>query len=632
MLTILSIAGENFKSFKSFNFTIQEGLWVVKGNNKDESLASSNGSGKTTLFCDSIFWCLTGKSIEGLDAADDIVNFKTKKDCLVEVNLLIDNKKVKIKRARKHSIFKNNLFLEVDDQDLTAHRVDDTQARINQLIKINSDLLKSTIIMTADMKSRFSDLTPKDRISLLESIRDYKVWDRFRDETKVSLDDYNTKISDLTATNLIKSGEISKSQQIINELESSLTQTEDLSEVESQLRLKIDELNAYNLDENNSDQINQLKQIVSDIDNQVSDIEKKNRELNEKTNSFYSKTSRLESSIKDSQREISLATTLLTETGECPTCGQKLKLSEEKKQQIFDNLTYYKKQLIESTKELEETKESFSALQQMSTVDTSSLRKKKDVIQSQINALSEEDLNKKYAVKSLKESIEYLQNKIDSSKKKLEESKTLIETYKSQLEELIKCVNENESQIKNLNVEKSRYQFFYDSLGPKGTLRPYLLSKDVLYLNKCLQYYSSRLFGDTKISLTTPTLDSNKIDIVFENANGLIKPVSVLSRGERKRLDLCIQFALYDLIRSTAMFDINLLVLDEIFESLDVTGIGQVISILQERSENIPSIYVISHNPNAYDLIQRQIIVTKTNDTSKVVFDKKAEKKNETTE
>ena len=42
--------------------------------------------------------------------------------------------------------------------------------------------------------------------------------------------------------------------------------------------------------------------------------------------------------------------------------------------------------------------------------------------------------------------------------------------------------------------------------------------------------------------------------------------------------------------------------------------------MLEERSEVIPSIYVITHNPNAYGLIPRQILVSKNNDISKVTF------------
>ena len=106
MLKIISVKGENFRSFKKFDFQIKEGLWVVKGTNKDDSASDSNGSGKSTLFCDSIIWCLTGYTVEGLDNDDDVVNFKTNKDCLVEV-VLNDNEHItKITRTRKHSKLK----------------------------------------------------------------------------------------------------------------------------------------------------------------------------------------------------------------------------------------------------------------------------------------------------------------------------------------------------------------------------------------------------------------------------------------------------------------------------------------------------------------------------------------------
>ena len=119
---------------------------------------------------------------------------KAKKDCLVEVTINNDNHVVKVIRTRKHTQFKNNLLLEVDGQSLSAHRIKDTQDRVNQIIKISPALLKSTIIMAGDISNRFSELTPKDRIALLESVRDYKVWSDFREESKISLNQYISQI------------------------------------------------------------------------------------------------------------------------------------------------------------------------------------------------------------------------------------------------------------------------------------------------------------------------------------------------------------------------------------------------------------------------------------------------------
>lgn len=103
MLQIISVKGENFRSFKNFDFQIKEGLWVVKGDNKDDSSSDSNGSGKSTLFCDSIIWCLTGNTVGGLDSEDDVVNLKTKKDCLVEVTINDNGHLTKVTRTQRVS-------------------------------------------------------------------------------------------------------------------------------------------------------------------------------------------------------------------------------------------------------------------------------------------------------------------------------------------------------------------------------------------------------------------------------------------------------------------------------------------------------------------------------------------------
>lgn len=621
MLKIVSIIGENFKSFKKFDFNIEEGLFVVCGDNKDDPLSSSNGSGKTTLFCDSIYWCLTGKSIEGLESADDIVNFKTKKDCFVEVTLFSDDRKIKIKRTRKHTQYKNNLFLEVDDQDLSAHRVDDTQTRVNQIIKISPDILKSTIIMTSDIKSRFSDLTPKDRISLLESIRDYKVWDRFRDETKVSLDDYIKRIQEVNSENLTKQGEMNAIQKIIDNQTVSLLQLQntviDMNEI-SNKQVLLDQISTQ---KDNQDMIQNLKQVQESCQKQIQEIELKNRQQLQESKNLYSKQAQLASLIQKCELDIQTKVSLLQVNGTCPTCGQKLQLSEDKKNKLFIELSDLKKKYVEYTTEKQGLDSQVSQISN-DPQDTSVLRQKSQSINEQIMTMEKSDMNRILQINSLKSDIYSLTERANTHSTRITELETSINSYKENLNDLKTIIDSNNNKIKDLEIEKNSYQFFYDSLGPKGTLRPYLLSKDIAYLNKCLQYYSGRMFGSSKISLTKPTLDSNKIDIIFE-CGDMIKPISTLSRGERKRLDLCIQFALYDLVKSTAMFDINLLILDEIFESLDVTGISQVVSILQERSENIPSIYVISHNPNAYDLIQKKIIVSKSNDISKIKFVKK---------
>ena len=620
MLQIVSVKGENFRSFKKFDFKIKEGLWVVKGANKDDSASDSNGSGKSTLFCDSIIWCLTGNTVNGLDSEDDVVNLKAKKDCLVEVTINNDNHVVKVIRTRKHTQFKNNLLLEVDGQSLSAHRIKDTQDRVNQIIKISPALLKSTIIMAGDISNRFSELTPKDRIALLESVRDYKVWSDFREESKISLNQYISQIEDLKASNSNSEGQLTAISGFIEGLSKDYIEEKEKTFSEDEIHVLENELNELNSLNDNKEEINRLSVELKEKNEEVAIVTNEHNKAVGALNSLYAERSNLKYEIQTAQNSIKQYSTLLTTDNVCPTCGQKVIMSEEKKLELLRSLSTTKKSFLEAVEKEKLVAEKISSTSISEPDGLANLRNAITNISLKIQELSFKDNAVKDKIVSLTRNIKALKDNIASHSLRLESLINQISQYKQQALSIKTIIEENNKLLIELDQERNAYQFFYDSLGPRGNLRPYLLRKDVAYLNNVLQYYTARLYSGCSIKLTIPTIDSNKIDIIFENTNGLVKSVSMLSKGERKRLDLCIQFAIYDLVRSTAMFDTNILILDEIFESLDVAGINHVVTMLEERSEVIPSIYVITHNPNAYGLIPRQILVSKNNDISKVTF------------
>lgn len=620
MLQIVSVKGENFRSFKKFDFKIKEGLWVVKGANKDDSASDSNGSGKSTLFCDSIIWCLTGNTVNGLDSEDDVVNLKAKKDCLVEVTINNDNHVVKVIRTRKHTQFKNNLLLEVDGQSLSAHRIKDTQDRVNQIIKISPALLKSTIIMAGDISNRFSELTPKDRIALLESVRDYKVWSDFREESKISLNQYISQIEDLKASNSNSEGQLTAISGFIEGLSKDYLEEKEKTFSEDEIHVLENELNELNSLNDNKEEINRLSVELKEKNEEVAIVTNEHNKAVGALNSLYAERSNLKYEIQTAQNSIKQYSTLLTTDNVCPTCGQKVIMSEEKKLELLRSLSTTKKSFLEAVEKEKLVAEKISSTSISEPDGLANLRNAITNISLKIQELSFKDNSVKDKIVSLNRNIKALKDNIASHSLRLESLINQISQYKQQALSIKTIIEENNKLLIELDQERNAYQFFYDSLGPRGNLRPYLLRKDVAYLNNVLQYYTARLYSGCSIKLTIPTIDSNKIDIIFENTNGLVKSVSMLSKGERKRLDLCIQFAIYDLVRSTAMFDTNILILDEIFESLDVAGINHVVTMLEERSEVIPSIYVITHNPNAYGLIPRQILVSKNNDISKVTF------------
>ncbi len=200
---VAKIEIENFRSVEDkVELIVKEGLFTVEGWNLDEP-NSKNGSGKSTLIS-ALYWCLTGNALTNEPLADDVVNIKKGKDCKVVVTIDSDKGEVVVSRTRKHAELGNSLSLEIDGQDISCHKMIETQARLNQLISVPFELLRSTIVMSSDMSNAFSKLSPQQRVHTLESIRDYSVWEKIRNMAKGTMDDSARVIKEceLTLSNL----------------------------------------------------------------------------------------------------------------------------------------------------------------------------------------------------------------------------------------------------------------------------------------------------------------------------------------------------------------------------------------------------------------------------------------------
>ncbi|MBP5684143.1 MAG: AAA family ATPase [Bacilli bacterium] len=217
---------ENFRSIQNkVTLTLKSGLFSIEGINYTET-NSTNGSCKSTLIS-ALFWALTGSSLTNEVLADEVVNLKVNKNCRVSVYISTDKDEIKVTRVRKDTERGNNLFLEINGQDLSCHKVADTQDRINKLIKIPFDLLRNTIIMTSGMDSAFSSLTPQQRIQTLESIRDYSIWERVRDEANKDSKEYTSKINENTLQISNLSGSINTYKNLIEKAKEEKLKLED---------------------------------------------------------------------------------------------------------------------------------------------------------------------------------------------------------------------------------------------------------------------------------------------------------------------------------------------------------------------------------------------------------------------
>ena len=134
-LRITKLEIENFRSIQSkVTLDIKPGLFSIIGVNNDEP-SSTNGAGKSTLVS-ALYWCLTGNTLTNEILADEIINNKVGKNCKVTVYINSNTDEIKITRTRKDSEFGNNLLLQINNEDLTCHKIADTQDRSNGIFII----------------------------------------------------------------------------------------------------------------------------------------------------------------------------------------------------------------------------------------------------------------------------------------------------------------------------------------------------------------------------------------------------------------------------------------------------------------------------------------------------------------
>ena len=669
----------NFRSIQKVDLEIKDGLYAIIGKNADQA-STFNGAGKSSTVY-ALWWCLTGNSLGGEVLADDVVNIQAGKDCKVECIFDTDQGEVIITRCRKDKEFGNNLFLTINGQDLSCHKVAETQERINQLLKVNFDVLKSTIIMTSDIKARFSELNPQNRVALLESIRDYTIWEKVRAESNADMKDLDAQIKQNTGDVNQMQGSINTYNNLIGDLRQKYVEErskvnndnpeEKIKALETQLVEKQNELQGcdekqYNeaivlLDGKISVKNEYIQTLLAQHSGNNENINQKYKEqtkttndsiqeLQTKINNIKTQAMTIDFDVRTLQNDVSVIDKWF-QNDTCPTCNRKLERTEEEinnknnqKAELVSKITEknnQKTKLSEDETKIKEEKEKLEKiLENYEKSQSDELQAEKNnyetalsTIKNEISELEDQKRTQRSALETLNTKKSTLNNEITglqtqittlkeqnkSVEEKLQEIQSQAAEYKKQVDEL----EQNKEKIieENAKLEKKReyVKFFYDSLGPKGNFRGILLAQDIAYINQCIKNYTHKFFSGVNLYLTTPSMEKNAIEIVFEE-DGVVKPVSNLSSGERKRVDLQIQMAIYDLVQSTSLFNFNLCVFDEIESALDPEGVRQLLEVIEDRQDNFQTAWWITNNEMVSSNILNKIVATKKNGFTKVEY------------
>lgn len=200
-MKIMYLYMENFMAYAKQKVEFAEnGCFVITGENLDKG-GKSNGSGKS-----SIFWGITmaiynqarGKTL------GEAVKIGAKA-CTLEVGLSSGDKFYKISRKRKRE-GTSTTFLWVADnpefdnaKDITGNDQNETQAKINAIMKMDYQSFCHSMYFKEDASSIFAQSTRSVRFNIIKNSLQVDRYDRYAKEAKKDLDSIVTQLSELSA-------------------------------------------------------------------------------------------------------------------------------------------------------------------------------------------------------------------------------------------------------------------------------------------------------------------------------------------------------------------------------------------------------------------------------------------------
>ena len=603
----------NFLSFGDATLDFNDdGFIKVSGINENpDDLAASNGSGKSSLN-EALIWTLTGGTIRGTKQISNLYG-EDGTYCILEFD--IDNHSYKILRSKDHKQYKTSLQIFIDDKDVSGKGIRDSEKLLSQYLPdLTASLLGSVIVLGQGLPQKFTNNSPSARKEILEKLSksDFMIEDlkkkvadrkslhqaeirRFEDEI-LKLD---TEVGYMNSTIYVNNDTLSMLKDP-EEYEAELCALgQKLEQINSKLHEWDEEINNADIElENLTARRIELSEVIKSRKDKVYyDYHQEADPIQNDLNNWKIK----HTAIKQEINKINNTPDI------CPTCGQKI---PEDQKPDTGKLLEDEVCIFHIIKDLE------SQLNQLG-IDRDS---KMADLDAQYNSENYKISNKFDNIKSHRNEInsryiEARRTQTDTITAQLNTKNALDRLFETKTNlsnqnlELAKKIEDAKAQIMYNNTNKDLQQQHLDIIAKfetalKRDFRGYLLINVIDYIQKRAKYYSQQIFETDKLDFY---LDGNNICISYMN-----KDYENLSGGERQKVDLIIQFSIRDMLCSQLNFSSNILVLDEIFDNLDMLGCEKLINVISNMND-IKNIFIITHR---YDLsipCDKEIVVVKSN-------------------
>lgn len=628
MLKFKKIEANNYKSFESFSLDLEDrGLMLVEGINKANDSFDSNGSGKSSLL-EAISYAIYDIGALSI-RADEVVNRTEGKNTYVKLHLEQDGVPYRIERYRKHKKHKNKVLLFQDGEEITGATNRDTNEMIEDIIGVTIETYMNSIMYGQGTEPLFSEATDKGKKEILENITNISIYAKAQEIAKEKVKESRHKEGDIEL-------HIEEIEWRIESIRDSVKrELERYESIKKMIHTREEELEHAKAERKNFPQSN-LRKLKNDlkklgaplpefIENRAP-LNRKNEELNEvegKAQQFVQAINQIKATITSKRNEQAKLDTAEV----CPTCGTKLsnghaKIHYQELQQEIDELeskvkTYEKNYVDVFEPLLAEAKDGVREAEidlEANRQEYNNTRYERDMKEQQLQG----------QIQTFETNKEQLIAEVERAKKALEEVKKLPEPdlREEELEKLEREITGYKEELNNLFIAKTQYEDVVKAFSNSGIRSVVLDLVTPTLTNSANRYLNILSESVLQVEFTTQVENASgeladRFDVAVVN-NGEETTFQTLSQGEKTRVNVAISLALQDLVYSNSHLKTNLALYDEVFDGLDDKGISSVIEILEDKADEIGTVFVITHSNTMKPLFENVITVEKENGTSRI--------------
>ena len=544
MLTFLSMDAEGFCSIESLHLLLNTQCTIL--------IKASNGKGKSTILS-ALVWAIYGKNLKGVSEVNTWKQVRPKdyKGTRVQVYFQKDSHTYKIIRCQKYEEVlddgakgKDRLIFIKDGDVIDIKGKGKIQDAINREIGLSYTLFMNSIMFGQGIR-RLIQESNSDKKKIFEEVFDLEFLNLAKG---LALQDKNNLISQINEVE-------HESQMLKKELEANKEAYFDMRDREKSFKQKIrEERKELKQDREKLTKllIEKQKQIKDEVDASLHiKIKKQNKLILD-----------LRGKIKDAKSlsNVPLKTVIKELVIQLEAGHYKRALRDAKSiYKAFSDLDKYDKEYQEALERLEE----------LGSVNDKYRKLKSDCddIASDIASVDE-----------------------DLAKLKQEKLKVMSPKYKQKLKEIRKKLRKVDEDFHNKELELENYNWLInDPLGNNG-IKAYLFDSSLEFLNKCLEKYSEVLGFRIEFNIDLGTARKEFVTLI--ERDGQIIDYDELSGGEKTLCNFSMALAMHEAL--TASKGVNIILFDEVFESLSSDNVELVTSLIRKYSEG-KTVFVITH-------------------------------------